>query len=408
MKIHYLARAVFAASLIMTSLSAADDDRGRLSDGRAYRTDSQGNQLVDYIAELELSNDSLRRQVAGLESEVEQKQALIDKIGRTGSDAPVVERTLIGEAAPRAECKETPCDCASKIQERVSEVEHRAQQNEKEFLRRINALQVGRSEELAQAQRIIEQLREDSVQKEVLLKSYEDGVRSAANEKGRLEGALTQKHQEIAELRTEASTLDGETRDLRARIDQLQAERESLSSQEAAIQKVIGERRRAVTEAQAAAASIETPPVPTAPEVREVGLRGELRERREGSGIREAAIEPEPLPAEQSATRASFSIARESALDALRGKLSTSLNQIQGRVSSRDRLYAEYMKGPQVVAFRPADARSSKGRSIAQIKGAIQDAQTARELSLITREVNEIRSKVEFDIGMMERVKRLR
>lgn len=45
-------------------------DRGRLPDGRAFRTDAEGTQLVDYIAELELSVEALNRRVQGLEGEV--------------------------------------------------------------------------------------------------------------------------------------------------------------------------------------------------------------------------------------------------------------------------------------------------------------------------------------------------
>ncbi len=46
-------------------------ERGRLSNGAAYRTDRDGNQIVDYIAELEVENDALRRRIGGLEGEVE-------------------------------------------------------------------------------------------------------------------------------------------------------------------------------------------------------------------------------------------------------------------------------------------------------------------------------------------------
>ena len=59
---------------------AAEPERGRLADGRAYRTDSQGNQLIDYIAELELEVDSLNRRVQGLEYEVITKQQTIDRL----------------------------------------------------------------------------------------------------------------------------------------------------------------------------------------------------------------------------------------------------------------------------------------------------------------------------------------
>ena len=62
-----LAGVVFLSTTLQSAY--ADDGRGRLPDGRAFRKDAAGNTMVDYIAELELEVDSLRRQVQGLESE---------------------------------------------------------------------------------------------------------------------------------------------------------------------------------------------------------------------------------------------------------------------------------------------------------------------------------------------------
>ncbi|GEM_PF-5560052 len=43
------------------------EERGRLPDGRAFRTDADGNQVIDYIAELETTVDALTEQVIALE-----------------------------------------------------------------------------------------------------------------------------------------------------------------------------------------------------------------------------------------------------------------------------------------------------------------------------------------------------
>ena len=56
-------------SVSIPSESLADDARGRLPDGRAFRKDVGGNTMVDHIAELEVDNDSLRRQLQSLEEE---------------------------------------------------------------------------------------------------------------------------------------------------------------------------------------------------------------------------------------------------------------------------------------------------------------------------------------------------
>jgi len=97
--------ALFLCLLSALNLRAEDEPlRGRLPDGRAFRTDAQGVQIVDYIAELELSIDALNRRVKGLESELEEnREALAD---RGGAPKPkLVERDLIDA---RRDCP--PCE----------------------------------------------------------------------------------------------------------------------------------------------------------------------------------------------------------------------------------------------------------------------------------------------------------
>ena len=75
----YLRRKSFVAALVVVLCSfgaaVAEDQplRGRLPDGRAFRTDAQRIQIVDYIAELELSIEALNRRIRGLEDELKEK-----------------------------------------------------------------------------------------------------------------------------------------------------------------------------------------------------------------------------------------------------------------------------------------------------------------------------------------------
>ncbi len=72
-----VAIATISTFIFFNQLASAQSESssGRMADGRAFRTDSQGVVMVDYIAELELETDSLRRQVQGLESELEEFRA---------------------------------------------------------------------------------------------------------------------------------------------------------------------------------------------------------------------------------------------------------------------------------------------------------------------------------------------
>ncbi len=89
--------------VVLTSNGAAADpaqERGRLSDGRAYRIEN-GMRLIDYIAELEVTADDLRRQNQALEDELEERR---QKSGGQEAKRPVVETPLLGaQRAPRSE-----------------------------------------------------------------------------------------------------------------------------------------------------------------------------------------------------------------------------------------------------------------------------------------------------------------
>jgi TolA-binding protein len=89
---------VFVALFAQNTYSQSEPASGRTADGRAYRTDSQGVVMIDYIAELELETDSLRRQVQGLESEIEEL--------RSSSSSGRKESVAV---APKIECPVTTC-----------------------------------------------------------------------------------------------------------------------------------------------------------------------------------------------------------------------------------------------------------------------------------------------------------
>ncbi|MCO6429308.1 MAG: hypothetical protein J5J00_00480 [Deltaproteobacteria bacterium] len=91
---------IIAALLFQLPAARAEDDaRGRLPDGRAYRTDEDGVQLVDYVAELELTIESLQRQVQGLESEARERQAVMASLQKSGQAPRLSEKDIPSKSA---------------------------------------------------------------------------------------------------------------------------------------------------------------------------------------------------------------------------------------------------------------------------------------------------------------------
>ena len=111
---------ILVAALLFSTVAAfADDDHGRLQDGRAFRKDAEGNKMVDYIAELELEVDSLRRQVQGLEGERDSVELKLASKSPEGCQIPLKEKNLVGGdkgsmTTNYPKCEEKICPTVSK------------------------------------------------------------------------------------------------------------------------------------------------------------------------------------------------------------------------------------------------------------------------------------------------------
>lgn len=384
------ATAVLAGALLTSTAARADNERGRLPDGRAYRTDSGGNQLVDYIAELELSVDNLKRQVSGLEYEVEQKQAIIDSGPSAGCAVGKIKESDLLKTGQKTEVKSAlvsppaitcpACDCTAQITEAKSTGRLEGEEAARRSSAEASYQNQARDAELQRVKAELASARTALSQREALATKLQTQLGKASAEQQEVQAKdkeVESAHRELASLRESRDGLEEERESLVLKIESLQKENETLRARNQAKDSEL----RAIQASYAQA---------------------------ERSRASEAA-EPASRPAEiRAAYNSGRSGARDAALDSFRGRIGTSLNQIQGLVNQRDRLYQAYMNSNRVVNFTPAQARASNGMTISQIRSESENAQTVRELALLTRAVSEIRSKIEFDIGMMERMRRLR
>ena len=115
---------ILAFIIFSTDAFPQNQKVGRLPDGRAFRTANDGTQLVDYIAELELEVESLKRQVQGLEDESKNKQEKIDRLEKgQPAEASLKEKDLLSKKIepelPKIQPEAT--ECKPKIIEKVVE-----------------------------------------------------------------------------------------------------------------------------------------------------------------------------------------------------------------------------------------------------------------------------------------------
>ncbi len=257
--------------LVISSLALAEDGRGlpsakiegavnaktsapaksgRLADGRAYRVDSDGFQIVDHIAELEATVDSLNRQVNSLENQIEDHEVSVgsefdideEDLGQSfaTSKDPQPRNVITPAAHPKA-----PRDCSleiSSMRRKIAILEKGlvrsrrvalkglAQNNEVEELRdqvaRLQkALMSAPSED--RVSREISSLESGISKREQLLNAQRQRVQQLQSTLQQRADSAEEKLEEVADL---LAKKDSTERSLRSEVERLSSEVASLKS----------------------------------------------------------------------------------------------------------------------------------------------------------------------------------
>lgn len=349
-------------SLLPLSILAEEALRGRLPDGRAFRTDSQGVQIVDYIAELELTIEALNRRIQGLESELNEKQGKLDRVARGGSaDSQLVERDLLGadsanqpayRACPR--CPQTADQgLENKVQQLSAEIDQLLNQN------RQLALQ--NEQFTTQNAQLLSQKKQFEVQQSEF-QTQQNRSQSCSQQNEKMQQQLLQQQQELAAYKNEVATL-----------------RTALHNRELAFQQMAKEKevQKASYREQPAVRTITASPVA-------------VSSRRQ--------VDRQPV------VRAQYSPERMRAMGAVRSSIKSDLNRLRGLVERRNAKYKSYKKSGAAVQFNLSPLISSRNKSLSAVSQKLASAKTMRELSLLQKDVREIKAKVQDDLALINRL----
>lgn len=354
---------VIGATLLCVAVEAVAQDepeRGRLPDGRAFRTDSDGNQLVDYIAELEMNLDGLNRRLAGLEGELERKNTELTRFEKGDPVSPqLAERTIVGKEshhsvvpgpfqsvektaaqscppAPKcpdvsrvsvaAECPAVAaCDCSEKV--RVAD------------------------ESYEKAKREIESLRKD------LKTSGGEHAEMLA----KLEKSVSDKD---VELKASASKITG----LQAKVQQLADSNSQLTQQ--------------------------------------VALRAaELASAQQALVSSRAALNPKSESLEYGSD--SLESARMKAVISYRTNIANDVQDVRRLLLERESIYKRRANAPGPVTFSVAEPRSKDNLSLKDLDERARQMNTMKSLSQVQQGVAQIKQQVVDDIALLKRLERI-
>jgi hypothetical protein len=310
-----------ATSLALSSINSvlmAEESRGRLSDGRAFRTTSDGIQLVDDLAEMQLTVETLNRRLQAAENEIKHKDKIILSLEQSGSQTDA-SLPINCPPAPKLICPDTINDSSS-----------------------ITDLTSGSGEIT-------------SVRNELAKSKNQIDILSAQKEKDSLwfEQTITARDQEISQLKAKLVSTDQQ-------LLALKGIQNSSSKDSAraglAVPEIISPKRAAK---QNAAINAE-----------------------------EAQLKPESAKS-------------------LRTKALKELALIKELSQQRDQVYKEFAASGKSLQIKPSSSQSSTKRSLEQLQKDIDQENSVQILSLMQKEVSEIKQQLIDDIELAKRVSKL-
>lgn len=348
--------------LILPLISALAEDlnRGRLPDGRAFRVDAEGNQIVDYIAELEVTVQSLNRQVRGLEDELDEKHGRLMRLEE-------------GRGAPAA----------------VREIDLVNRDNDAE----------SQSESVAIAPRFPD----EAMPARSAAKSCQDELeilRSEFNNSGGSCGSLREAYdKELAWYKTVVKGYKNELQKLSGKpVDE-----SALAAPEVKIDP------QALEQANAKIAELEEQLNQSSKELelvktREADAQAKLRNAASESSKPQTNDHLNRASARLVTDPASASRSREKVMTTIKGSIRTELNQLNSMISMRDDLYRKYAKSSSGLSLQPRKTVSSRHLTPSQIGALAQSATYPAELNNLKRDIAQIQGIVKDDIATVKRL----
>ncbi len=357
--------------LLACPLFAEDsDDNGRLPDGRAYRVDDQGYQLVDYVAELELKVEELQNKIIAINNE--QKFKAID--------SEFSETNLMAEMKAKNQAACPSCDCPA--------VEHEAcpqtvslkcpEERECPVAPECSCRDVEDSYKLQikQADKRLISLQEDLSDKEKVIKNYELAENSSSDN---YQQALQDARQQVARLQTRLEAKDQELReyenlamnrgaDLSKNNSQLSEATNKISSLEQEVQRL---------QIALSAKPVEkTLLVASAPSSQMVSLASEPTEK------------------------------RSSAFDHLKNKLNGDLASYNQLLTKRQSLYRIYKTLPikNTISINLSPTETPDGLDADKLQAGINSASKFSELGAIQKNLFVLTRDVRKDLAILQRL----
>ncbi|NMC63997.1 MAG: hypothetical protein GYA55_12610 [SAR324 cluster bacterium] len=376
---------IFAYALFA---QAENPKLGRTESGKAFRIDSEGNKVVDYIADLESNVEGLQRQVQGLEDELREKVRIIENLqeGRSGQDR-IVEKDLVDNSARFADTN----FAQSRQIEQASDAASNSAKSQLNFeCERTDAI---RRAEIASLQDKIKLLEDENSSLSSRLKDPSTtAMLNSRFDMDSQEGDDNRRN--LDNSKAQILSLEDEIRMTDERISQLKDELEVKRQEYALLEKEID----SLNKTENFVLKSEDNAVNEAKRGTSEGKSFDSR----------ASLKPDFLTTNKYSYPSKAESDRLQALESLKGSVSTEFNQVKSIISKRDNMLKDYKSQHKTsVAFNPSKPCSSNGDNLRSLHSRLERAQSIDDLSNVKKSLREIETKMNDDIALMQRLKSL-
>ena len=375
---------IFPLLFIFSFEVAAEPKTGRLPSGQAYRTDAAGNQIVDYIAELEVKNEALERRIRGLVNEVEDLRASGGSPSRS-----LREKNLLGSSSQYKSKKGTFAPVAvvpsssSESKKSSSQVESkkplpRASCGERECEIFISEVRTRGNRALEKQKAALKEASEKAKVCDQQFEAFKVAMDAHEREEADILKELSQaklqasaREDLLSQRQAEISTKDKELSSLKRKVDTLESELIRLKGVEASL--------------RTANQQLKIPPK-SPPAV---------------ASSKKAKVAP------ASVTRASLSTRALSdttgVTEARRARVKSLYSSIIQLRNKRDKMFKTY--NSSTLSIKKKSVRTKSGKMPEQLLGLVKSTNSSREMYLLEKEGKRLEKIVKSDISVINRMR---
>jgi chromosome segregation ATPase len=367
------------------------ENLGRLPDGRAYRVDSEGSQLVDHIAELELQKRDADFRIRALEADLKEKE---NQIGSLLSSRQREEPRFFEDDSV-ADCSEL--DRELRVVKTAFAKSKQARQMLEERLAKFEGREISLKKEvdgygqqvstyedlLGNCKQSTNELKISSAELKKQTQDFQDKIQGLEEQNSKLEEQTLSYQTKLAATQEALRKQDS----FRSRQTALEEEIQTKDSRIKFLEAQLTQSENTLEEVKISQASLSK---------RLASAETKLEEARRASEVVRARYQPPVAKI----------VKKDPNFEQFKAQAAKYIRDIERDRGLRAQLYSDYNSQAQKsVSFGLSDVRTSSGYDYPTVRSNVSRAETTGQLRVAIEQLKILRKILQDDINLLKRVR---